>query len=58
MTELVELSKRLKEAQRELILKAAQGGKLPPDGVIRKIAELESAIVAVDTLIGEGDGRG
>jgi hypothetical protein len=56
MNELITLSKTLKAAQRELIVNAAKTGRLPPDGVIRKIAELESAIIAVDTMIGESEG--
>lgn len=56
MNELITLSQNLKAAQRELIVNAAKTGRLPPDGVIRKIAELESAIIAVDTLIGENEG--
>jgi len=56
MNELIALSRTLKAAQRDLIVSAARSGKLPPDGVIRKIAELESAIIAVDTMIGEADG--
>ncbi|WP_293867554.1 hypothetical protein [uncultured Alsobacter sp.] len=56
MNELMTLSQTLKAAQRELIVNAARTGRLPPDGVIRKIAELESAIIAVDTLIGESEG--
>jgi len=53
MNGLLELSRRLKEAQRELIMKAAASGTLPPDGVIRKISELENAILAVDAAIEE-----
>lgn len=56
MNELISLSKTLKAAQRDLIISAAKTGRLPPDGVIRKIAELESAIIAVDTMIGESEG--
>jgi hypothetical protein len=51
------LSERLRRAQRDLILKAAESSSLPPDGVIRKISELENAIVAVDALIEEMNHR-
>lgn len=53
MNGLLELSKRLKQAQRDLIMKAADAGSLPPDGVIRKISDLENAILAVDAIIEE-----
>lgn len=53
MNGLLELSRRLKQAQRDLIVKAAESGNLPPDGVIRKISELENAILAVDAIIEE-----
>lgn len=55
--ELVELSVRLKDAQKELILSAARAKMMPSDSVIRKIAELEQAIVATETLIEEQAGR-
>ena len=57
MDGLLELSKRLKQAQRELIIKAAASATLPPDGVIRKISELENAILAVDAVIEESTPR-
>jgi hypothetical protein len=53
MNGLLELSRRLKQAQRDLIMKAASADSLPPDGVIRKISELENAILAVDAIIEE-----
>lgn len=44
---------RLKTAQRDLLLNAAQSQTLPSDGTIRKISELEGAIAATEALIGE-----
>lgn len=44
---------RLKTAQRELLLNAAQSQTLPSDGTIRKISELEGAIAATEALLGE-----
>ncbi len=44
---------RLKTAQRDLLLNAAQAQTLPSDGTIRKISELEGAIAATEALIGE-----
>ncbi len=51
--DLVELLDRLKTAQRELIVAAARAKMLPSDGVLRKIADLEQAIVATETLVEE-----
>lgn len=45
---------RLQAAQRELLDAAARGGGLPSDNALRKIADLEVAIGAVENLIGEG----
>lgn len=50
---LIALRKRLIEAQRGLILQAANAGALPSSNALRQIADLESAIVATDTLIEE-----
>ena len=50
---LIALRKRLIEAQRGLILQAANAGALPSLNALRQIADLESAIVATDTLIEE-----
>lgn len=57
MSELNELLDRLKSAQRELVINAAQAGILPSDNVLRKIADLESAILAVDNVIHEEGGE-
>lgn len=53
MSRLRDLSDRLKAAQRVLIENAAQSDQLPPENVIRRISDLENAIVAVETLIAE-----
>jgi uncharacterized protein (DUF1778 family) len=50
---LQSLSSRLKAYQHKLIEEAAAAANLPPDSVIMKIAALENAIVAVETLIAE-----
>lgn len=47
------LVERLKAAQRDLLLTAAQGSTLPSDGMLRKISELEGAIAATEALIQE-----
>lgn len=57
MSELDELLDRLKTAQRELIVTAAQAGMMPSEGVVRKIADLENAITAVDAVIHEEGGE-
>jgi hypothetical protein len=57
MTEDLEaLLDRLKNAQRELVLNAAKMKVLPSDGTLRKIADLEQAIVATEALIEEHHG--
>jgi hypothetical protein len=56
MSRLRDLSDRLKAAQKLLIENAADTGQLPPENVIRRISDLENAIVAVETLIAEKDG--
>lgn len=53
MSELADLLDRLKSAQRDLIVTAAQAGIMPSEGVVRKIADLENAIAAVDAVIHE-----
>lgn len=53
MSRLRDLSDRLKAAQRVLIENAAQSDQLPPENVIRRISDLENAIVAVETQIAE-----
>lgn len=42
---------RLKAAQRDLILKAAQTDALPPESLVRKISDLEVTIGAVEHLL-------
>lgn len=56
MAQLVEadlkgLLERLKNAQRDLLLTAAQATTVPSDGALRKISELEGAIAATEALI-------
>lgn len=50
---LVKLRSRLVEAQHRLLLQAAQTETLPSDSALRRIADLESAILATDALIDE-----
>lgn len=52
-TLLDRLLDRLKDTQRTLVLQAAQLLMLPPDGTLRKIADLENTIAAVESLIDE-----
>lgn len=47
------LLKRLKDNQRLLLIHSANSGMLPADGTIRKIADLENAIGAVELFIEE-----
>jgi hypothetical protein len=51
MHDLNKLLERLASAQRDLILQAAEVDMLPSDGAIKRIAELENAIAAVEALI-------
>ena len=53
MSKLDTLLDRLKARQREIILQAAEFDMLPPEGVLRRIAELENAIAAVEAVAGE-----
>lgn len=53
---LIALRKRLVDAQRALILQAANADTLPSANALRQIAELESTIVATDTMIEEERG--
>ena len=53
MTELLKLSERLKDAQRDIILNAAKLSMMPSEGTLRKISDLENTIAAVDALIQE-----
>lgn len=47
------LLKRLKDSQRTLLIHSAEAGVMPAEGAIRKIADLENAIGAVELLIEE-----
>jgi len=51
--DLTALLERLKGAQRDLLINAARLKVLPSDGALRKIADLEQAIVATEQLIEE-----
>ena len=54
MTEKLEaLRSRLVSAQRELIKAAAEAGTISSDNALRKIADLEVTIGAVETMIDE-----
>ncbi|MET3695228.1 hypothetical protein [Methylobacterium goesingense] len=44
---------RLKDAQRTLIVEAAKIAMLPPDSMLRRVADLENTIAAVEALIEE-----
>jgi hypothetical protein len=50
-TKLKALRDRLLSAQRELINAAADSGAMPSDNMLRKIADIEVAIGAVETII-------
>jgi len=54
--ELESLRKRLLSAQREIIAAAALSSVMPSDNALRKIADLEVAIGAVETMIDERRG--
>lgn len=53
MSDLQTLLDRLKGAQRDLILEAAKVAMVPPDSMLRRIADLENTIAAVEALIDE-----
>lgn len=53
MTSLNSLLDRLKARQRDLIMQAAKNDMLPPDGMLKRIAELENAIAAVEAIADE-----
>ncbi|KQQ34774.1 hypothetical protein ASF58_23895 [Methylobacterium sp. Leaf125] len=53
MSDLESLLDRLKDAQRTLITEAAKIAMLPPDSVLRRVADLENTIAAVEALIEE-----
>ena len=50
---LIALRKRLVDAQRGLLLMAAETETLPTSNALRQIADLENAIVATETMIEE-----
>ncbi len=50
---LVVLRGRLVEEQQKLIMQAAGSGVLPTDSAIRKISDIENAIMAVEHMIEE-----
>ncbi len=50
---LVVLRGRLVEEQQKLITQAAGSGVLPTDSAIRKISDIENAIMAVEHMIEE-----
>lgn len=50
---LAALRRRLVEAQRGLIMQAADIETMPPLNALRQIADLESAIVATETMMEE-----
>ena len=51
VTKLKALRDRLLSAQRELIKAAAESSALPSDNMLRKIADIEVTIGAVETMI-------
>ncbi|MCJ2127380.1 hypothetical protein [Methylobacterium sp. E-045] len=53
MPNLEALLDRLKDRQRKLILAAAEHDTMPADSVLKRIAELENAIAAVEAVAGE-----
>lgn len=50
-TKLTALRERLLDAQRQIIHAAAEAGTVPSDNALRKIADLEVAIGAVEAMI-------
>lgn len=53
LSDLEELRDRLKHAQTELLLLTAKAKVLPSDGTLRKIADLEISLGAIEALIDE-----
>ena len=58
LTEMMALLERLRQAQRELIYTSARATSGPSDGTVRKMAELESAILAVEHALDELKAKG
>ena len=52
-SELLTLLDRLRRAQREIIFREARSLAAPVDNTVRKIADLENAIAAVEATIDE-----
>ena len=57
MDKLEALLDRLKTRQRDLIMEAAQYDTMPADSALKRIAELENAIAAVEAVAHEERGR-
>jgi hypothetical protein len=55
MDDFKALLERMKTAQIELITAAAKARTLPSEGALRKIADLEVAIGALEHLIDDGE---
>lgn len=53
MASLNALLDRLKTRQRDIIMEAAKHDMLPPEGMLKQIAELENAIAAVEAVADE-----
>ena len=53
MDKLEQLLERLRQAQRDLVYKAAESEALPTDRMLKKIADLEAGIAATEALIDE-----
>lgn len=58
MPDLDALLERLKHQQRDLVLLAAAHDTMPADSVLKRIAELENAIAAVEAVAGEDVDKG
>ena len=57
MDKLDTLLSRLKARQRDLILQAAEHDTMPADSTLKRIAELENAIAAVEAVADEEANR-
>ncbi|TXN05807.1 hypothetical protein FV222_06265 [Methylobacterium sp. WL103] len=57
MDKLEALLDRLKTRQRDLIMEAAQYDTMPADSTLKRIAELENVIAAVEAVAHEERGR-
>lgn len=55
MSKLEALLERLKAHQRVLIFAAADHDMMPADSVLKRVAELENAIAAVEAVMAEED---